>query len=292
MEIIQLEALDSNSNSPVKLNPSEDRLKVKTVQELSSDTTTESPNSKRSPRPNFNIGGLSVRTRAPARGLLNLQQAGPIREPNSAIQFTTNKKNRQRTTKQHDYLTCYENADAFLDEKEFAIVEPGEEIKVKKYVKVIPRSLSVDRDPVASPLYCGSPTLAKIGASSLLARRTNSRNQSPQSTSGEKSDDSGNQQQVGVTKKVSKFSLNVTSRTEKETGFEEEKMQSRIKFLTQELGKLHFTNLDESPQRDRNKIRTIQEMSNEATPIGAATNLLSFANVSPRKSPTKIDSPC
>lgn len=139
---------------------------------------------KKIDRPNFNVGGLSVKTSYISNlpnGLLSLQPTHPSHEPHSATPCLKSRKLRSRFAQ--DYSACYERADCFLDSNGFVIVEPGAETKIRKHIKVLTRTQSLasgTQSEMSSPMvYVGSPMLQKVSDSSLLARRTLSRTQSP-----------------------------------------------------------------------------------------------------------------
>ena len=70
-----------------------------------------------------------------------------------------------------DYLTSYERAERFFDEKGLIVVEPGVETKIRKHIKIL-TDLEPSSDHHAnSPFYEGSPSLKNITGSSLFARR-------------------------------------------------------------------------------------------------------------------------
>lgn len=116
-----------------------------------------------------------------------------VLEPDSAVVITT--KRQKSPFKLHNPLfenpeketddetsaeelgfseRLYERADRFLDSHNVIQIMPNEETRQKNFLKVVSKHSSLEPDAVSSPLYVGSPTLSKIGHSSLIARRTNS----------------------------------------------------------------------------------------------------------------------
>ena len=273
MQVFHSDEIESNETSPARIDIANTAAKVKTVQQLSSDTTNESPSAK-SARPNFNFARISVETRQSPR-LINLQRSDLSAQPSSAVLLTTPKRIRNKEKNQQDYSVYYDNAELFLDEKVFVIVEPGAETKFKKHIKVFTRSQSLDQELISSPLYSGSPALTQVGDSSLLARRANSKNLSPLL---KKSDEEQTDTHPKIVlKKVSRFAENAARRIELTNESEEEKTPLKLKLFSQ--AKMS----DESPQRDRARVRTIQETSNETTPMNGSLKHFSSNNLSPIK---------
>ena len=137
---------------------------------------------KKNPRlssKNFGLSIVPVRTSGVSGELFTPGTGKSFKEqPNSAVLLKSGCKLFENEG-ESKYLDCYERGEKFLDKLDFKIVEPGVENKVRNYVKVLARSQSLMEETLDSPLYAGSPSLRGIGDSSLMARRTNSRANSP-----------------------------------------------------------------------------------------------------------------
>lgn len=110
-------------------------------------------------------------------------------EPDSAAKIQKTPQQTSVEQQNSDFNGYYERSEKFLDEQGFHMVQPSDEIKVRKYIKVLTapeRSLSQQSN---SPLYDGSPMIKNVSGSSLLARRA-SRNNSVDSRNSSSDDQS------------------------------------------------------------------------------------------------------
>lgn len=190
-----------------------------TLHEDSKNLENESPTRKIS-RPGFNTVNLSITIANTSTRFLKIHSSDVIQQPHSAGSLKKQKKFYQSKTLQLDYTTGYEHAEEFLDQHGFTIVEPGVATKVRKSVKVLPRSQSLNTDSGAGvTVYAGSPTLQKISDSSLLARRASgSKTASPvlKSPSTESENSMDHPPIVILTQKISRFAENALKNHEKE----------------------------------------------------------------------------
>ena len=95
-----------------------------------------------------------------------------------------------------DYMSYYERAESFLDDKGLFHVEPDAEVRVKKHFNISTNIDLLTSNQSNSIISEGSPSLKEITGSSLLARRCGFRTdtpvQSPISTSKDSNDSTPN----------------------------------------------------------------------------------------------------
>lgn len=192
---------------------------------------SESPRSKYN-RPKFHAENLFVETKRSSTILLSLRVMDITQPPNSGTLLSSSENEKQNLS----YQACYEKADAFLDSQSFIIVLPEAETKVRKYVKVVAvaQSLSV-KSETDSPLYCGSPSLQGISGSSLLARRANSKMQSPLSSKSDNTETcSRSLNLLALPLKISRFAENVQKESEIAVAAKKNEINSQLNVKMQE----------------------------------------------------------
>lgn len=138
------------------------------LEQQSSNNAISDLSRKKLGRPNFNLGGLSISTNKIPQGIIKLQPIDSLQEPGSANPFL--RANNSIGAGSAEFLQVYERAERYIEESGLKIVEPGAETKVRKHIKVLSRSNTLEEE-CSSPLYTGSPMLTKVSDSSLLARR-------------------------------------------------------------------------------------------------------------------------
>ena len=75
---------------------------------------------------------------------------------------------------QESYSGTYARAEEYLEALDLRICNPKDDTRTKNYLNVLNRNLSLNPEEASSPVYCGSPLLTKVAASSIIARRQNS----------------------------------------------------------------------------------------------------------------------
>lgn len=181
-----------------------------------------------------------------------------IDQPESATLLPKGKKLFDAAP-ESEYTACYERAEVFLDENDVKFAEPGAESKVRKHVKVLTRAKTLQEEHSESPLYVGSPSLRNICDSSLLARRINSKEQSPMSQKSTFEEDSplsmsktsSINHTSPIPQKISKFGGDSRKNSVDSGIFEEEKAQYNfhvppeveiLKTRSKEINTIYVTN--------------------------------------------------